>query len=60
MQQQIKPETRNIFALVAFTVLLAAGLFFAGESVMAPRKTAQLAVPFESSAAGPAAPTWPL
>jgi hypothetical protein len=59
MQHRLKSETRNLLALVAVMVVFAIALFFAGESVMPPRKTAQLAVPFERIPAGPSPATRP-
>jgi hypothetical protein len=60
MRSRLKAETRNLFALIAFMALVAAGLFFAAESLKGPPKTAQLAVPFESSGASPAPENRPL
>jgi hypothetical protein len=60
MHDRFKPETRNLLALAAVMAVFAVALFFAGESVMPPRKAAQLAVPFEWVPAGPAPATRPL
>jgi hypothetical protein len=44
-KERLATETLNLFALVAFMALFAAGLFYAGESLQEPQKTAQLAIP---------------
>jgi hypothetical protein len=59
MHDRFKPETRNLLALASVMAMFAVALFFAGESVM-PRKTAQLAVPFEWVPPGPAPAARPL
>ena len=44
-KEHIAPETLNLFALIAFMALFGAGLFYTGESLNPPQKTAQLAIP---------------
>jgi len=44
-KKHLATETLNLFALVAFMALFAAGLFYAGASLNVPQKTAQLAIP---------------
>jgi hypothetical protein len=39
------PETLNLFAVIALMAVFAAGIFYAGESLRVPERTAQLAVP---------------